>query len=260
MVHRYGAVGGVAVALAVAIAAAVICFRPKRPRRPQWQPVRAEGGDGDEEEAAVEKGKKKRAKRREQGGLTMKNGSNGGGDGEEGEQLLLQCNGGDDEGARSEQACCAMVVKTEARGMPVKFVWRSQQREARVALAQFKTVDALLVELAERGSRLLGVPLRAAELQVVYKVPRRNVMRRVPLTRRTKMRELKHAEGLLVTELEVDNAQQQEAEQQEESSPIWNGDRHTHDYESGRGASANDASSASDRRSAKPSRLDLDVE
>jgi len=243
------------VALATAIAAAVICFRPQRPRRPQWQPVGAEGGDGDEEDPAMDKGSKKRGKRREQGRLTVKKGSSG--DGDEGEQLLLQCNGGDDEGAQSEQA---LVVKPETRGMPVKFVWRSQQREARVAMAQFKTVDALLVELAERGTRLLGVQLRASELQVVYKVPRRNVMRRVPLTRRTKMKELKHAEGLLVTELEADK--DQHAEPQDDG--VRNSCHTTRDYdETRRGASAKERdakSSSAGRRSAKPPRVALEAD
>ena len=90
----------------------------------------------------------------------------------------------------------------EERAVVVKFVWRSRQREAHVPLKLLRHFDALSDELAERGSRLLGTALRPSQLQLHYKVQRRGVMRRVSLTRSTKWNELKHCEGLLVTEAE----------------------------------------------------------
>ena len=67
-------------------------------------------------------------------------------------------------------------------------------------LKLLRSFDMLSVELAERGSRLLGTALCPSKLQLHYKVERRGVMRRVTLTRGTKWSELKHCGGLLVTE------------------------------------------------------------
>ena len=84
----------------------------------------------------------------------------------------------------------------------VKFVWRSRQREVHIPLKLLRHVDVLSDQLAECGSRLLGTALRPSQLQLHYKVQRRGVMRRVSLTRSTKWSELKHCDGLLVTEAE----------------------------------------------------------
>ena len=215
--------GGLLFAAASAFAALFYLYRSAR--RPRWQAI-----DGDEEAASRRAARKRaartRPKRRQIASAVEEQ--------EEGKQLLLpqddggvaeklvvavaegagegaseESDGGGDNAADDEPPAQqplppppAPAELAEERAVVVKFVWRSRQREAHVPLKLLRHFDALSDELAERGSRLLGTALRPSQLQLHYKVQRRGVMRRVSLTRSTKWNELKHCEGLLVTEAE----------------------------------------------------------
>ena len=215
--------GGVLFAAASAIAT---LFYLCRPRRPRWQAISGEDEEAASRPVARKKAARTRPRRRQITSAMKKE--------EEGKQLLLpQDHGGvadklvvaaaegagegagdgsdegSDEAAGDEPPAqqlspipSAPAELPEERGVVVKFVWRSRQREVHIPLKLLRHVDVLSDQLAECGSRLLGTALRPSQLQLHYKVQRRGVMRRVSLTRSTKWSELKHCDGLLVTEAE----------------------------------------------------------
>ena len=237
LTYVVGAIGGgVLFAAASAVAALMYMCRPRRARRPRWQAV-----SGDDEEAASRPAARKRVARTRSRRQQLASATEE--EEEEDKQLLLPLDhgstadrvvvakgAGEGAGKRgvegpeecSDEAAAAGAVEanaqkpscvppqptelTEGRGVVVKFVWRSRQREAHVPLRLLRSFDALSAELAERGSRLLGAALQPSQLQLHYKVQRRGVMRRVSLTHSTKWSELKHCDGLLVTEADVRRA------------------------------------------------------
>jgi hypothetical protein len=216
--------GGVLFAAASAIAMLFYLCRPAR--RPGWQTVNG----GDEEAASRPVARKKAARTRprrrqiasaveeEEEGKQLLLPQDSGGVGDKlvvavaegaGERASEESDEGSDEAADDEPPAQQLLPTPPAfaelpgeRAVVVKFVWRSRQREVHVPLKLLRHFDALSDELAERGSRLLGTALRPSQLQLLYKVQRRGVMRRVSLTRSTKWSELKHCDGLLVTEAE----------------------------------------------------------
>ena len=75
--------------------------------------------------------------------------------------------------------------------LEVRFVWDGRRVELAVALGPAPSAAALVHELAERGSALLGVPLRASDLRVELKSSgRHGVTSRVPLTADTTAKQL----------------------------------------------------------------------
>ena len=215
--------GGVLFAAASAIATLFYLCRPAR--RPHWQTI-----NGDEEAASRPVARKKAARTRprwrqvasavveeekgkqrllpqDYGGVAGKlvvAVAEGAGEGASEESDERSDEAADDEPPAQQLSPIPPVPAElpEERAVVVKFVWRSRQREAHVPLKLLCHYDALSDELAERGSRLLGTALRASQLQLHYKVQRRGVIRRVSLTRSTTWNELKHCDGLLVSEAE----------------------------------------------------------
>ena len=232
LADRVGALNaGVVLAILAATAALAFLCRSRRSHRSRgaFQAVSADDEEAAAQPASRDKGAGKRPRRKRQGGRSaaaaaaeeeveeegklLTNGSGGGGTSARDEGALARdADGSADERPAAAPApqptalACAPTESAEERGLSVKFVWRSRQREAHVPLTSLRSFDVLCIDLAERGSRLLGMALRPSQLQLHYKVQRQGVMRRVQLTRSTKWSELKRCDGLLVTEADVERA------------------------------------------------------
>ena len=103
--------------------------------------------------------------------------------------------------------------------LEVRFVWDGRRVELAVALGPAPSAAALVHELAERGSALLGVPLRASDLRVELKsAGRHGVTSRVPLTADTTAKQLRRADSLLVTPRDAMAAAQQMREAAREAA------------------------------------------
>ena len=101
----------------------------------------------------------------------------------------------------------------------MRFVWDGRRVELAVALGPAPSAEALVHELAERGSALLGVPLRASDLRVELKsAGRHGVTSRVPLTADTTAKQLRRADSLLVTPRDAMAAAQQMREAAREAA------------------------------------------
>ena len=129
--------------------------------------------------------------------------------------------------------------------LEVRFVWDGRRVELAVALGPAPSAAALVHELAERGSALLGVPLRASDLRVELKsAGRHGVTSRVPLTADTTAKQLRRADSLLVTPRDAMAAAQQMREAAREAAARDAAAREAAEAAAAAAAAARDAAAA----------------
>ena len=129
--------------------------------------------------------------------------------------------------------------------LEVRFVWDGRRVELAVALGPAPSAAALVHELAERGSALLGVPLRASDLRVELKsAGRHGVTSRVPLTADTTAKQLRRADSLLVTPRDAMAAAQQMREAAREAAAREAAAREAAEAAAAAAAAARDAAAA----------------